>query len=105
MDITSLLNVSSKPITEAALKAPTNRTDPTNESFSGLLQSALDNLNETNSLLNQREEEEIKFALGYTDNTHDLSIATAKASTALSYTVALRDRFIEAYNQIMQIQV
>lgn len=105
MDITSLLNVSSKAISDAASKAPTNSGIKTDESFSGLFQSALENLNETNSLINQREEEEIKFALGYTDSTHDLSIATAKASTALSYTVALRDRFIEAYNQIMQIQV
>lgn len=105
MDITSLLNIGSKAISEAAQKAPTNNNLKTNESFSGLFQSALENLNETNSLINQREEEEIKFALGYTDSTHDLSIATAKASTALSYTVALRDRFIEAYNQIMQIQV
>lgn len=104
MDISSLLNVGSKAIQEAASKAPT--TNPkVNESFSGLFQNALENLNETNSLINQREEEEIKFALGYTDSTHDLSIATAKASTALSYTVALRDRFIEAYNSILQIQV
>lgn len=105
MDITSLLNVGSKAVSEAASKAPTNANLKTDESFSGLFRSALDNLNETNSLINQREEEEIKFALGYTDNTHALSIATAKASTALSYTVALRDKFIEAYNQIMQIQV
>ncbi|MBS7305170.1 MAG: flagellar hook-basal body complex protein FliE, partial [Lachnospiraceae bacterium] len=27
------------------------------------------------------------------------------AQTALSYTVALRDKFIESYQQIMQIQV
>ena len=33
------------------------------------------------------------------------SIAMAKAQTALSYTVTLRDKFIEAYQQIMQIQV
>lgn len=104
MDISSLLNVGSKAIQEAAVKAPTSHQQ-VNESFSGLFQNALSNLNETNSLLNQKEEEEIKFALGYTDSTHDLSIATAKASTALSYTVALRDRFIEAYNSILQIQV
>ncbi|HAV00984.1 MAG TPA: flagellar hook-basal body complex protein FliE, partial [Lachnospiraceae bacterium] len=44
-------------------------------------------------------------AMGISENTHDLSIAAAKASTALSYTVALRDRFIEAYRELMQIQV
>ena len=105
MDITSLLNVGSPAIQRAAANAPTNTANKTDGSFQGLFQSALDNLNETNSLINQREEEEIKFALGISENTHDLAIAAAKASTALSYTVALRDKFIEAYNQIMQIQV
>lgn len=105
MDITSLLNVGSKAVSEAAKNAPTNINVPNDQSFSTLFQSALNNLNETNALLNKQEEEEIKFALGLTDNTHDLSIATAKASTALSYTVALKDKFIEAYNVLMQMQV
>jgi len=70
-----------------------------------MFNTALGNLNETNSLLNDSEEEKIKFALGITDNTHDLAIAAAKASTALSYTVALRDKFIEAYKEIMQMQI
>ena len=70
-----------------------------------MFQSALSNLHETNSLLNDYEEEEIKFALGISENTHDLSIAAAKASTALSYTVALRDKFMEAYKEIMQMQI
>lgn len=105
MDIGSLLNISSPAITEAARSAHTSRVAEGDESFSSLFQSALSNLNETNSLLNAQEEEEIKFALGLTDSTHDLSIAMAKAQTALSYTVTLRDKFIEAYQQIMQIQV
>lgn len=105
MDISKLLNISSPAITNAAMNAQTNRVATGDESFSSLFNSALGNLNETNALLHQQEEEEIKFALGITDSTHDLSIAMAKAETALSYTVALRDKFIEAYQQIMQIQV
>ncbi len=105
MDITSLLNVSSSAIADAALKASTKTQEATDESFSALFSSALGNLNTTNSLLNDFEEEEIKFALGITQNTHDLSIAAAKASTALNYTVALRDRFVEAYREIMQMQI
>ena len=51
------------------------------------------------------ENEQIKWALGESENTHDLSIALGKASTALSYTVAVRDKFLEAYKEIMQIQI
>ena len=105
MDINSLLNISSPAISEAARNATVSRVPEAEESFSSLFKSALSNLGETNKLLNQQEEEEIKFALGISDSTHDLSIAMAKAETALSYTVTLRDKFIEAYNQIMQIQV
>jgi len=105
MDISSLLNISSPAIQEAARSASTSRVNEGDESFSSLFQSALSNINETNSLLNQQEEEEIKFALGITDSTHDLSIAMAKAETALSYTVALRDKFLESYRQIMQLQI
>ena len=104
MDITSLLNVSSPAIASKAAQAST-KTAAEDQSFDTLFKSALSNIGETNSLLNQQEEEEMKFALGISENTHDLSIAAAKASTALSYTVALRDKFIEAYKEIMQIQI
>ncbi len=105
MDITSLLNVSSSAIANRAAQASTKTGNTEDKSFESLFKSALNNISETNSLLNKQEEEEVKFALGISENTHDLSIAAAKASTALSYTVALRDKFIEAYKEIMQIQI
>ncbi|MCR5419761.1 MAG: flagellar hook-basal body complex protein FliE [Lachnospiraceae bacterium] len=104
MDISSLMNVNSAAVANAATKAST-RTENDDQGFASVFQSALSNINETNSLLNKSEEEEMKFALGLSENTHDMAIAAAKASTALSYTVALRDKFIEAYKEIMQIQV
>ena len=105
MDITQLLNVTSDAVARTAANASTRNTKDVDESFSSMFQSALSNLQETNSLLNNWEEEEIKFSLGLTENTHDLSIAAAKASTALSYTVALRDKFLEAYKEILQMQI
>ena len=53
----------------------------------------------------QKENEELKFALGETENTHDLLIAQQKASTALQYTVALRDKFLESYKELMNMQI
>ncbi|MBP5384164.1 MAG: flagellar hook-basal body complex protein FliE [Lachnospiraceae bacterium] len=105
MDISSLLNVTSDAVARTAANASTRNTKDVDESFTSMFRSALSNLNETNSLLNNYEEEEVKFALGISENTHDLSIAAAKASTALSYTVALRDKFIEAYKELLQMQI
>ncbi len=105
MDITSLLNVTSDAVAKTAATASTKNAQDVDEGFTSMFQSALSNLHETNSLLNDYEEEEMKFALGISENTHDLSIAAAKASTALSYTVALRDKFLEAYKEILQMQI
>lgn len=73
--------------------------------FDAFLNTAIDNIKTTNSYLSDAEDEELKFALGETENTHDLTIALQKASTALQYTVAVRDKLLEAYKEIMQIQI
>ena len=73
--------------------------------FDSILNSAIDNLNSTNAYLSDAENEKMLFALGETENTHDLTIALQKASTALQYTVAVRDKFLEAYREIMNMQI
>ncbi|MCR5790828.1 MAG: flagellar hook-basal body complex protein FliE [Lachnospiraceae bacterium] len=104
MAINNIMNINSPVIADAAARSST-ASPATDEGFASILDSAISNLNETNTLLNKSDEEKMKFAMGLSDSTHELSIAAAKASTALSYTVALRDRFIEAYRELMQIQV
>ena len=69
--------------------------------FDSILNTALDNIKTTNSYLSDAENQEILFALGETDNTHDLTIALQKASTALQYTVAIRDKVRDAYKELM----
>ena len=106
LDITTLYNVSSGAIKEAAKNAPTTRTDTyADYSFNDFLGTAIDNINTTNAYLSDAEDEEIKWALGETENTHDLTIALMKASTALQYTVSIRDKLLEAYKEIMQMQI
>lgn len=73
--------------------------------FESILSSAIDNITATNSYLSDAENAEISFALGETDSTHDLTIALEKASTALQYTVAIRDKVLAAYKELMQIQI
>ena len=73
--------------------------------FDAVLNTAIDNIKTTNSYLSGAEDENIKFALGETESTHDLMIALQKASTALQYTVAIRDRLLDAYKEIMQMQI
>jgi len=108
MDITALYNISSGAIKEAANQTiPASRVTytPEAEEFGSILSVAMENLNTTNAYLSDAENEEMKLAMGETDNTHDLTVALSKASTALQYTVAVRDKVLEAYKELMQIQI
>jgi len=106
MDITSLYNISSGAIKNAVENANAGvKPVEENKDFESIFKSALDNINQTNGYLSDAENEELKLSMGLTDNTHDLTIALQKASTALQYTVAVRDRLLEAYRELMQMQV
>ena len=69
------------------------------------LSAAMDNITQANAYISDAEDEKVKLAMGETENTHDLTIALQKASAAISYTVAIRDKFLESYRTIMNIQI
>lgn len=99
----STSQVSSSSMLTGILGNSSDSTDGT--LFDKVLNTAIDNIKTTNSYLSDAEDAEIAFALGETDSTHDLTIALQKASTALQYTVAIRDKVLDAYKELMQIQI
>lgn len=101
MDISSISNIQPAGLA-SALDQPKVNGD---SAFDAIFSAALGMLDETNDLQNQAESMEIQFALGLADNAHDLGIAQQKANTALAYTVAVRDKVLEAYNSIMNMQM
>lgn len=107
IDITNLRNITSGAIRNTAENSSSGvtPTKDTTSAFESVFNAALDNLNVTNSYLSDAENEELKLAMGLTDNTHDLTVALQKASTALQYTVAVRDKFLDAYKELMQMQL
>lgn len=88
----------------SALKNPV-KTQEERGGFDSLLDTAIKNFNLTNSYLSDKEDMELKWAMGEVDNPHDLTIALSKASQALNYTTAIRDRLLDAYKEIMQMQI
>lgn len=104
MDISSFYNISSNVIKNAAENASTAQSTGSSE-FGSIFDKAVENLSTTNSYLSDAENEELRWALGETDNTHELSIALQKASTSLQYTVAVRNKILDAYKEIMQMQI
>lgn len=73
--------------------------------FDSLLSSAINMYKETDDYQNAAEESEINFALGYSTSTHDLAVAQQKANISLQYTVKVTNKVLEAYKELMNLQI
>ncbi len=104
MDISSLSGILSADYMDAVTQN-TLLAEETQENFDSVLASAMNVLNETNDLQNDAQAAKVQFALGEAENPHDMQIAAAKAYQALQYTTAVRDKMIEAYREIMNMQI
>lgn len=106
MDISALTNVSSNAIAAAAKESSTKPTSASSDGgFDSIFKTAMNMVNETNTYQNNAQSAEVQFALGKSTSTHDLLVAQEKANVALQYTVAVRDKVLDAYNQIMNMQI
>lgn len=106
MDISSLTNISSDYIKQAYDQSMVKvQTPEDNESFGSVLRAAMNMIDETNDYQNAAESAEIQFALGESTSTHELAVAQQKANIALQYTVAVRDKLLEAYKEIMNMSI
>ena len=109
-NIAALYNGSSDAIRElvAAGKFPnidnTKRID-TESSFDTIYKSAIGLIESTNKYVQDAQQAEIDFALGNLNSTHELGVIQQKANISLQYTVAIRDKLIEAYKEIMNMQI
>ena len=111
-DTTGLSGVGLDFYNDALKSAMTNgvNTDSTdvaegNTSFDKILNSAMNLVSETDSLAAKAEEEAIDFTLGNTQSTHEMAIAQQKAYISLQYTVAVKNALLDAYKEIMNIQI
>ena len=90
--------------TKADKAAKSNTIKPevkTEKSFSSVLESSLDQVNQ----LQQDKKAMIKsFASGETQNVHELMISLQKAGLAMSMTSAVRNKVLEAYRELMRMQ-
>lgn len=104
MDVSSIKSLSEASSYNSSLLDKVSDSSNKNATFESLFNSALSMVKETNNLSNKAEEEEMNYALGYTDSTHDLQVAQQKANISLQYTVAVRNKVLEAYKEIMNLQ-
>jgi len=73
-----------------------------NTSFSEMLNNSLSKVNQL-----QLESENLNNQLitGGIANAHQVVIATQKAEMALQFTIQIRNKFLDAYNEIMRMPI
>ena len=71
-------------------------------SFYEYLNEALDNISES-----QRRADEVTtdFIAGKTENLHGMMIEAEKANLILQFTMQIRNKILDAYNEIMRMQI
>lgn len=83
------------------IKKATNIND--NElSFKSIFTDALDNYVEAEKKV---DEDIYKLSIGESDDLHNLMINTQKAQISLDLVIQLRNKALEAYNEIMRMGV
>ena len=111
MDITSAVSSLGSDyvskVTDAMKRSAALNTnaDGQNDTFDSIYNTVSGLLESTNSYVQQAQQAEMDFALGKMTNTHELGVYQQQANIALQYTVAIRDRAIEAYKEIMNMSI
>lgn len=79
-----------------------NSVAGTGKSFSETLTDAIGNVNELHKVADKKAE---MLTTGKTDDVADVMIAAERADVALKVMVQVRNKVIDAYNEIMKMQV
>lgn len=77
------------------------KADP-NQSFAGLLK---DSIHEVNRLQGQADKAITDLAVGRAENMHSTLIAMEKAGLSFKLMMQVRNKIVEAYREVMRLQV
>jgi flagellar hook-basal body complex protein FliE len=94
--------IATQRLEQAGRTGADRRVDPAGGDFGSVIVNALEGLQATQ---NHADSLAVKAATGDLNDVHDYMIAAAEASLATEFTVAVRNRAVEAFNEIMRMQV
>lgn len=81
---------------------PTQGTPATGQAFGDLV---LDGLDRLEAVQDQADQLSVRAATGSLQNLHDYTLAATEASVTTQLTVAVRNRALEAFNEIMRMPI
>ena len=102
---TTLNSIQSANSASSAERADKKASSSQGTAFDTFLNAAVDMYKEADSLQKSAESAEMSYALGYSDNIHDVAAAARKASISLQYTVKVTNAVVSAYEELMNMQL
>ncbi len=102
MNITPIQPINPSQLLTTTSSGTTSAQGNQSASFGSFLSQALGQVNQLNA---NAEQQGIALASGAAPNIANVMIAATQAQLAVNLTVQVRDRVIQAYNQIMNMQV
>lgn len=92
----------SEPVTTFPKTKTMQPPEESSGKFADFLKTSIENVNEAQFNSDQKTK---ALAMGEIDNLHEVMIAAQKASITLETTVQVQKKVIDAYNEIMRMQV
>jgi flagellar hook-basal body complex protein FliE len=86
-------------------KALIGQTTAAAQPFESFFNAYLNIVEETNAYQNVADRAQVDFAAGKTDDMLSVMLSQEKAYASLNFTVQLTNKVIEAYKEIMRVQL
>jgi flagellar hook-basal body complex protein FliE len=105
MAITPITSI--KPLSGAASVTRIDRADPSDavDPASSFKEQVTKAIKQVNDLQHQADNAAVRLATGDLEDVHQAMIAMQKAKLALDFTIQVRNKVIESYQEIMRMQV
>ncbi|MCD6308250.1 MAG: flagellar hook-basal body complex protein FliE [Candidatus Latescibacteria bacterium] len=78
------------------------KTEKSDESFAGTLKHFVEDVN---GLQNKMDNSIEKLATGEITDVHEVMIAVEEANTAMEFMIEIRNKIVEAYQEVMRMPV
>ncbi|MEG1943334.1 MAG: flagellar hook-basal body complex protein FliE [Angelakisella sp.] len=97
-----IVPISQMPPIGASVDKPAQAPATSGVPFADILSGAIKNARETQAVT---QEDAYKLAMGDMDDLHTMMINSSKATAAMEFTVELTGRAVNAYNEILRMQI
>ncbi len=84
---------------------PLQEKKASGDAFASFFDASINMIDETSSYQKEAKQLQLDFAAGKTDNILEVTLAQEKAMTALNFTTQITNKLVDAYREILQIQL